>query len=93
MALLPWALVEPCAKLPAVERLPVLFAAAKSYYRVLVAFARVLSDSAALLRQAAVCEFASAALLGYARSHLAFLCSSCCARGCAFQNAGSRCCS
>ena len=48
MALLPWeALVEPCAELPAEERLPAPAAAAKSYYRVLAAFVRVLSEFAA----------------------------------------------
>ena len=61
-ALSPWeALVEPCAELPAVERLPVLSAAATSYYRVLAAFVRVLCSAAALLRQAAACGFASGA--------------------------------
>ena len=60
-ALSPWeeALVEPCAELPAEECLPVPSAAAESYYKVLAAFARVLSDFAALLYQAAVCVFAS----------------------------------
>ena len=58
-ALSPWeALVEPCAELP-VDCLPVLSAAAKWYYRVLAAFVRVLSDFAALLRQAAAYVFAS----------------------------------
>ena len=60
-ALSPWeeALVEPCAELPAEECLPVPSAAAKSYYRVLAAFARVQCSAAALLYQAAVCVFAS----------------------------------
>ena len=61
-ALSPWeALVEPCAESPE-DCLPVPAApaaAAKSYYRVLAAFARVLSGFAALLRQAAACVFAS----------------------------------
>ena len=65
----PWEeeLVEPCAELPVVERLPVLSAAARSYYRVLVAFVRVLCSAAALLHQAAVREFASGSLPDCAR--------------------------
>ncbi len=69
MALLPWeALVEPCAELP-VDCLPVPAApaaAAKSYYRVLAAFARIQSDFAALLHQAAVCVFALGSSPDYA---------------------------
>ena len=58
-ALSPWeAPVEPCAESPE-DCLPVPSAAAESYYKVLAAFARVLSDFAALLYQAAVCVFAS----------------------------------
>ena len=59
-ALSPWeeALAEACAELP-VDCLPAPSAAAKSYYRALVAFVHVLSGFAALLRQAAVCVFAS----------------------------------
>ena len=58
-ALSPWeeALVKACAELP-VDCLPAP-AAAKSYYRVLAAFVRVLFDFVALLRQAAACGFAS----------------------------------
>ncbi len=63
----PWEAAAPCAELPVVECLPVLSAAARSYYRVLVAFVRVLSDFAALLRQAAACEFASGSLPDCAR--------------------------
>ena len=58
--------MEACAELFA-DFFPVPSAAAESYYRVLAAFARVLSDFVALLRQAAACVFASGASPDYAR--------------------------